>query len=183
MDQPLSYADAVALLRGPAERWADAFDKLSTTGMLGSLIHFPDVVGWFDARAEFARLTCAVARHLPQRWQGASGTERLTRLDAAHRLIVIAAYFEVLGESLPAEFGLSREESRTVADGPAAREGGAASAVLESALAPIPADQEHTALRAWYAALSERVLTFYRGTGGVGATCRDRTRDDRQDHP
>jgi len=163
VDKPLSYADAVALLRGPAERWADAFDKLTATGMLGSLVQFPDLVGWFDARAEFARLTHEVARHLPRQWQGASGTERLTRLDAAHRVIVIAAYFEVLGETLSAEFGLSREESRTVAAGRAAPEGRAASAVLESALAPVPSDREHTALRAWYAALSERVLTFYEG--------------------
>ncbi|MEV6842849.1 hypothetical protein [Actinoplanes sp. NPDC051411] len=163
MVKPLSYADAASLLRGPAERWADAFGKLTATGMLGSLVEFPDVVGWFDAHAEFARLAREVARHLPRRWQGASGTERLTRLDAAHRVIVIAAYFEVLGEILPAEFGLSREESRTVAAGRSPREGRAASAVLESVLAPVPSDREYIELRAWYAALSERVLAFYEG--------------------
>src|SRR5690349_7421739 len=104
MEQRLSYADAVKLLREPDSRIADALDKITGGALLGAVIAVPDALNWLDARAEFAQLSGELVSRLPDRLKGLSRFSRTQRIEAAHAVVVIAAYFEAFSQiELPVE--------------------------------------------------------------------------------
>jgi hypothetical protein len=173
--RPLSYADAVKLLKDPGSGIVRALDMLTSGALLlGAVVGAPDVLGWFDARAEFARLSRELVRRLPERTQGVGRYERVRRIEAAHSVLVVGAYFEVLSQRpLPIEFRsfeLSRAEQIWVATGAVATEDRPLDilrAVLES-VPPLPNPQWgyqriRGELATYYQYLSTRLLRFFEG--------------------
>jgi hypothetical protein len=121
MPQVLSYADAVRLLGGRDSKVVGALEALTSGAMLGAAVPFPVVLGWFDAKSEFVRLGHQLIRGLSDRRSGLSRYGRTQRLEAAHAVIVVTAYFEALaGAELPVPFAdleLTKEEQLAVAGG------------------------------------------------------------------
>jgi hypothetical protein len=115
MPQVLSYADAVRLLGGRDSKVVDALEALANGAMLGVAVPVP---------AEFVRLGHQLVRGLSDRHSGLSRYGRTQRLEAAHAVIVVTAYFEALAEAEPpvafAELELTKEEQLAVAGGGAA---------------------------------------------------------------
>lgn len=174
MSRGLSYRDAVRLLRGPEERAVDLLDRITTGAFLGGVVGIPDLLGWFDARAEFARLSRDLAARAPQRMRGASRHSRTRRIEAVHSVIVIAAYFEALTEveisprfqalSLTPEEEVGLAVGRPVAQARAA----ALAAELLDSPSPLPdpqwSDERVTSeLGRFYVGLSRRLLDFVQG--------------------
>src|SRR5947207_822664 len=97
MTRELSYADAVKLLGGVDSKVVAALDKL-TGGLLlavsagGSAL----ALSLFDAKGELARLSGQLVGSLGERLRGLGRFDRSQRLAAAHKVIVITAYFEAL---------------------------------------------------------------------------------------
>lgn len=124
MPQPLSYADAVRLLGGRDSRVVAAIESLTSGAMLGAAVPFPVVLGWFDAKSELVRLGHQLVRGLSERRTGLSRYGRTQRLEAAHAVIVVTAYFEALAEADPpiafADLELTKQEQLAVAGGGAA---------------------------------------------------------------
>ncbi|NUR91659.1 MAG: hypothetical protein HOY71_46935, partial [Nonomuraea sp.] len=107
MRQPFTYRDAVALLGGESPLVA-LLDKGSAAAMLGL-----SAIDLFDARAEAVRLGDGLVRGLRDRVKGLHRYDRTQRLAAAHAVIVLTAFFEVLGEAeLLSE--LTREDLKSV---------------------------------------------------------------------
>lgn len=103
MSKKLSYADAVKLLGGADSKLVKALDRL-TGGLLlavsggGSVF----VLNLFDAKGELAQLSGELISSLSDRLRGLSRFDRSQRLAAAHKVIVLTAFFEALrGTDLP----------------------------------------------------------------------------------
>jgi hypothetical protein len=115
----LSYADAVKLLGGQDSKAVTALDR-ATGGLLLAAVPFaPAVIGWFDARAEFVRLGHELVRAASERRSGLSRHTRTRRIEAAHAVLVVTAFFEALAEAdLPfavADLALTRQEQEALA--------------------------------------------------------------------
>ncbi|GAA3539653.1 hypothetical protein GCM10022419_019620 [Nonomuraea rosea] len=93
MRQILSYRDAVVLLGGDSAL-TGALDKASALALFGL-----GGIDLFDARAEAVRLGDGFIRGLRDRVKGLSRYDRTQRLTAAHTVIVVVAYLEVLDEA------------------------------------------------------------------------------------
>ncbi|MDQ7903956.1 hypothetical protein RB614_05395 [Phytohabitans sp. ZYX-F-186] len=115
MPQVLSYADAVRLLGGRDSKVVDALEALTSGAVLSAAVPLP---------AELVRLGHQVVRGLAERRSGLSRYGRTQRLEAAHAVIVVTAYFEALAESEPpiafAKLELTKQEQLAVAGGGAA---------------------------------------------------------------
>jgi hypothetical protein len=116
----LSYADATRLLGGQNSKIIDALDKVTGGILLGAAVGVPALLGWLEARAEFARLCQDLVKVFSERRSGLSRYARTERLYAAHSVLVVAAYFEALGEAdLPFRFSelkLSKDEQLILTD-------------------------------------------------------------------
>src|SRR6202034_1203733 len=95
----LSYSDAVKLLGGADSRLVAALNRL-TGGMLlaatGGTAAF--VINLFDVRGELADLSAELICGISDRVRGLSRFDRTERLTAAHRVVILTAYFEALHE-------------------------------------------------------------------------------------
>jgi hypothetical protein len=114
----LSYADAVRLLGGERSRIVTVLDRVAGWAMLaGSPL--PDVLGWFDAKAELVRLGHELVREVSERRSGLSRYDRTRRLEAAHAVLAVTAFFEALNEAdLPfdlAELEITKGEQLAIA--------------------------------------------------------------------
>jgi hypothetical protein len=92
-----SYADAVKLLGAQENKIVTALDKLLGGALLaGSGLDILGLLGWFDAKAEFIKLS----RDLVAKVTGgrSSRYDRTQRLHAAHAVIVLVAFFEAFDE-------------------------------------------------------------------------------------
>ncbi|MBL7253925.1 NACHT domain-containing protein [Paractinoplanes lichenicola] len=102
MSQGLSYADAVRILGGSGPL-AKAVDNL-----LGGVLSVATAGGsdlaisLFDAKTEVVRLGTLVSTTLSDSVRGLGRYERSERLQAAHAVLVVAAFFESLEECLAA---------------------------------------------------------------------------------
>ncbi|MFF7161838.1 NACHT domain-containing protein [Streptomyces sp. NPDC008086] len=147
--------------------------NMATGGLSGGLL------GMFDSRGRILGLGRAAAHGVSARLGRAQGrAERTQLLDAAHTVIVVLAFFEVLEEALEAvvqedpplslnDLLLSRREQITVAGGRPAWDDGFAQAMMQVD-APHPAphlpyEDTLVGLRAWYGRLASRVVNFLRG--------------------
>ncbi|MDI6101050.1 hypothetical protein QLQ12_20765 [Actinoplanes sp. NEAU-A12] len=177
MPKTLSYTQAVRILgRGPGAEWMRRLNDLTGGVLLGATTTLPAVLSWFDAHAVFAKLSQQLAGTVGQRLTGAHRLDRTERVAAAHTVIVIAAWFDALGEAgLPfdtttAEF-TSGEQFRlagSMSIGSAAVRGRelAGTALRASIDLPEPhgLQSEHrTRLRATYRQLSTSARAFLRG--------------------
>jgi hypothetical protein len=111
----LSYRDAAVLLGGgPETKLVAALDKLlggvllaATAGGSGFALSL------FDAKAELFRWCTEAIGTLGDRIRGLNRYDRTRRLEAAHAVAAMAAFFEVVAEiELPAELRPTRSEQR-----------------------------------------------------------------------
>ena len=170
MARELSYADAVKLLGGAGSRVVAVLDQL-TGGLLLAVAAGGGIfaLNLFEARGELARLSGELVSGLGERMRGLGRFDRSQRLAAAHKVIVITAYFEALSAArLPFD---ARELSPTasaqvaLATGRVAQSGrlkALAEVLLESTdLGGAPrlaSDPGAAALRGLYDSISERLM-------------------------
>ncbi|BCJ46360.1 hypothetical protein GCM10010168_59990 [Actinoplanes ianthinogenes] len=114
-----SYSEAVRLLGGQDSKVVAALDKLTGGLLLAATPAVPALLGLFDAKAELVRLSHELVRAFSERRGGLSRHSRTRRLEAAHTVLVVAAFFEALaGADLPIPFrdlGLSSGEQLRLA--------------------------------------------------------------------
>jgi CheY-like chemotaxis protein len=113
----LSYSDAVKLLGGEGKTVA-ALDRLLGGALLaatggGSAL----ALALFDAKGELARLSGELLSGLLDRLSGLGRYDRTRRLEAAHTVIALTAYFEAVAEAGLPEFGFDRSEQVALAGG------------------------------------------------------------------
>ncbi|WBB79903.1 ATP-binding protein [Micromonospora sp. WMMD882] len=124
MGDRLSYADAVRLLGGERSRFVEAFDRLAGWALLAGSGPAPALLGLFDAKAELVRLGRDLLRQLSEQRSGLSRYGRTQRLEAAHAVLVVTAFFEALRSAdLPfalADLEIDRSEQLALAGGGAA---------------------------------------------------------------
>ncbi|GAB7051083.1 hypothetical protein JCM9534A_62090 [Catenuloplanes indicus JCM 9534] len=166
MARDISYDDAVRILGGDHAGIQKLLDTLLGAGMLALVGPFRDVLGWFDAKAELSRVTAALVSRLADHRSGLSRYERTQRLEAAHAVIVVTAFFEALAESAsPLEhraLELTADEQRSLTGGTAGR------TPLGGWSTPIPGPaQPHEAflgdLAAYYTERAAAVAAFVTG--------------------
>ncbi|WP_327187230.1 NACHT domain-containing protein [Streptomyces sp. NBC_01334] len=147
--------------------------NMATGGLSGGLI------GMVDSRGRILGLGRAAAHGVSARLGRAHGrVERTQLLDAAHTVIVVLAFFEVLDEILEAlvqedpplslnDLLLNRREQITVVGGrPPSAEGFAQTMMQVDAPRPaphLPYEDTLVELRGWYGRLALRVVNFLRG--------------------
>lgn len=107
------------LLGGKDSRVVKALEKIVGGVLIGVAVKVPAVLALFDAKAEVVRLSHELIRGLSERRSGISRYGRTQRLEAAHAVIAVTAFFEALEEAeLPLRFGeleLTREEQLAAA--------------------------------------------------------------------
>ncbi|WP_158273899.1 NACHT domain-containing NTPase [Micromonospora sp. RP3T] len=180
MPDTLSYADAVRLLGGEKSKVVDWFDKLTGGVLLAASVPVPALLGIFDAKAEFVRLGHELMRGVSEKRSGLSRYGRTQRLEAAHAVIAVTAFFEALLDiELPfdvEELRLSKAEQVTMA-GVTAYSDFVVDTLFAFA-APLPGPHvPYPVLCAelvnYYGSMTERLGLFLRGlvaTAGVADT-------------
>lgn len=160
MSTALSYADAVKVLGGgKPNKVVEALDRLTGGALLvlsatGSAL----ALSLFDAKSELFRLTSELVSGQTRRLRDTGPAERGEQLVAAHSVIVVAAFFDVMSMvRLPFDFA-ELELSPT---------DGLTSALLRTP-APIPAphrpyEKSIEALREYYDHTVGEVLKFLTG--------------------
>ncbi|MEV0125127.1 hypothetical protein AB0I16_26930 [Streptomyces sp. NPDC050703] len=171
----LSYQDAVRLLGGREDATVAALDRLTGGLLLASTATGAGfAAGLFDVRGELSRVGAGLVHGLGTRARGLSRFERGERLAAAHAVVVLSAYFEVLAEAeLMDTLGglrLSRAEQATLATGerPDSRRLHALADTLLRSDVPIPSphrsyEETLTTLGGFYRRLSGEVTRFVAG--------------------
>ncbi|MCG8925825.1 NACHT domain-containing NTPase [Lentzea sp. CC55] len=97
MGKTYGYADAVKLLGKKDSALVNALDKLAGAALLGGVpFAVSDLLGWFDAKTEFVRLSRELLLKLGERRHGLARHSYSERLHAAHTVIVVVGLFEAL---------------------------------------------------------------------------------------
>ncbi|ANN18232.1 hypothetical protein SD37_23045 [Amycolatopsis orientalis] len=97
MARGLSFRDAVRMLGGTDSKIIAALEKMTGGAMLTAAAGGADfLLGLFGPKAELARLTNTLMIELKDRVTGLSRFDRTNRLVAAHAVLVLSAYFDVL---------------------------------------------------------------------------------------
>lgn len=173
MTKTFTYADAVRLL-GADVSGIGWIDRIIGGTVRGAGVSLRDVLACFGLPNELVRLGRDLVHNMAERRQGLSRYDRTQRIEAAHAVVVISAYFEALRVAdLP--FGLDRleltmTEQATLVTGRSAQSSKAGALVgelLDTAI-PLPTPQrprEDTVrlLRTFYANLSARLVQFAEG--------------------
>ncbi len=107
MARKFSYADAVKLLGAKEARVLVALDKIVGGALLGGVAFgVKELLGWFDAKVDVVRLGHTLLVKAAERRSGLSRHSRTERLQAAHAVIVVVAFFETVYElDLPLSTG------------------------------------------------------------------------------
>lgn len=93
----MSYADAVKVLGGNRpNKVVAALDRITGGALLLLSAGSPLALSLFDAKSEFFRLTDELVSGLAERVRDAGRAERGQQLVAAHSVIVVAAFFDVM---------------------------------------------------------------------------------------
>ncbi len=169
MGRALSYRDAVVLLGGDPPVVA-ALDR-ALGGVLsvatGGLSH--TVLSVFDAQGRIVRLGRDLTVGLRDRLRGAGRVDRTRRLEAAHAVIVVTAYFEALAVArLPfsvRDLRTTRQEQLRVAGGSASTQEFVDTLLTVACPQPapyLPYERFLDQLGQWYAKLSSRLTGFAR---------------------
>ncbi|MGN9917530.1 NACHT domain-containing protein [Micromonospora palomenae] len=163
MPDTLSYADAVRLLGGEKSRFVDWFDKLTGGALLAAAVPLPALLSIFDAKGELVRLGHELMRSVAEKRSGLSRYGRTQRLEAAHAVIAVTAFFEALSEAdLPFDFAdleLRRPEQLSLA-GTGPVEARAVVRTLFEIPAPLPGPELP------YPALRQALLQYFTTMAG-----------------
>lgn len=120
MARGLTYADAAVLLGGgPETKVVAALDKLCGGALLVASVFNPVfVLSLFDAKAELFRLSSDLIGGLGEQVRGLNRYDRTRRLEAAHAVAVLAAFFECVSQiDLPNELRPTKSEQLALATG------------------------------------------------------------------
>src|SRR6476660_2445724 len=169
----LSYSDAVKLLGGKDGRAVAAADRAVSSLIQGVVPGSTDVLNWFGAKIEFVRLGRGLVRNLYENRTGLSRYDRTQRIEAAHAVIVIVAYFEALERAqLPFRFQdlqLSRAEQLSMSTVPATPSGPTAlvQSLVSTGIPRLSAEcgreEFRTELLGFYSNISAAVVRFLEG--------------------
>jgi hypothetical protein len=190
MSKGLSYADAIRLLGGKNNQTVTALDKITGGILLGAAITAPALLAWIAARAEFAQLCQDLVRAFSERRARLSRYDRTQRLQAAHSVLVITAYFEALAAAdLPFRFSdlkLTRSEQVILANDGSAMSASLTSVtdgLIQMARSTLPEPQESYEVllesleKRYYSNFSGAIARFIRGLevwDRISETDRDR---------
>jgi len=170
MPPGFKYADAVKLLGGsaPAAKVVDNLlgGALSVATMGGS----EAALSFFDAKAEMVRLGHVVTEKINERVRGLGRYDRSQRLQAAHSILVVTAFFEAFDAVVQAtglnSAELTRDDQIMLATGGTAGRDWLERLVRADIPAPSP-EQAHTDLRRrlrdWYASVAAGFLRYLSG--------------------
>lgn len=166
----LRYADAVRLLGGSGPI-GDAVDNLLGSALSLATAGGSDVaLSLFDAKSEMVRLGRLAAGRLQDRWTGYGRYERNLRLQAAHGVLVLTAFFEAFDEVVQVSGfpgpELSRDDQVLLAGGTALH-GDWLQTLLQSPL-PVPAAERGYyqllgELTEWYTAAGDYFCLYLEG--------------------
>ncbi|WP_284747660.1 NACHT domain-containing protein [Amycolatopsis sp. RTGN1] len=122
MARSVSFAHAVRLLGGHNSKLLSAIDTAAGWLMVGAAPLAGEVLSWFDHKADLSRLSQEAVRGFYELQSGLSKYNRAERIEAAHTVIVIAAFFDGLKEvRLPTK--LTRAGQIAIGTGGAAMSG------------------------------------------------------------
>lgn len=119
MRRKISYAEAVRLLGAPEHPVVAAVDRI-LGGVLfgGSVLGAAQLLGWFDAKVEFIKVSHQLLVKMAEKRSGLSRHTRTERIQAAHAVIVVVAFFEAVEQlKLPVsvrELGIARRQQLTL---------------------------------------------------------------------
>ena len=170
MRRRLGYRDAVVVLGGDPlsltvlDRALAVALSLATGGLSGT------VLSAFNAQGQIIRMGHDLVVALRGKLHGTKGADRAQRLEAAHTVIVVAAFFDALEDSaLP----FRRRDLRVPGDGQVELSGGTPAGVrlvdMVLTVAPprpaafLPFERCLEALESWYGELSLRMGAFIHG--------------------
>ena len=171
----LSYADAVRLIGDQESKTVAALDRLAGGLLLAaSAAGSGFALSLFEVKGELARLSNELVVGLAERLRGLGRLARSDRLAAAHSVLVLTAFFDVLARvDLPfdrKELELSKSEQVALAarNAPGSDRLRALAAGLLRAEVPMPTPQrpyESTIgeMRLFYKELSNELLRFVSG--------------------
>lgn len=182
MSPGLRYADAVKLLGGstPAAKAVDNLlgGALSVATAGGS----EAALSFFDAKAEMVRLGHVVTDKINERVRGLGRYDRSQRLQAAHSILVVTAFFEAFDTMVQATDlespELTRDDQIMLAAGEAT-DGGWLAHLIRADI-PVPSPERSYVdllgrLTEWYALVATRFNTYLSGLAvWERATERDR---------
>ncbi|WP_433185687.1 NACHT domain-containing protein [Actinoallomurus sp. CA-150999] len=168
MARSLSYSDAVKLLGGRGKA-VKALDTLTGGALLAATAGGTQfVLSLFDAKAEMAKVGGELVAGLAEKISGLGRFDRTQRLEAAHAVIVLTAYFEAIAECGLPDLDLDRAEQLAVATRGSAGSNPRLSSVTRHLLrTQVPSVGPHRPdereLEAYYLALSESLGQFVTG--------------------
>ncbi|QFZ21654.1 NACHT domain-containing protein [Saccharothrix syringae] len=97
MTRTHSYADAVRLLGKSESRVVAALDRIVGGALLsGVAMGLSDLMGWFDAKVDFVRLSHELLVKAGERRSGLSRYDSTERAEAAHAVVVVVAFFDAV---------------------------------------------------------------------------------------
>lgn len=109
----VSYRDVAILLGGKENKLIAALDKVTSGLLLGGVFKFEDLLSWFDAKTDFVRLSHELLGSLSENRRSLRRFSRTQRIEAAHTVIVMTAFFEALGEfDLPLTLKLKADQQQ-----------------------------------------------------------------------
>ncbi|PSL57118.1 hypothetical protein B0I31_10295 [Saccharothrix carnea] len=114
MGRTFSYAEAVRVLGGKHDGVLRALDNVVGAMMLGGSLVAPGITSLFDAKVELSRIARELLASLHDRSSDARRPHRTHRLEAAHTVLAVTAYFEtVAGAGFPfawADLKITRQD-------------------------------------------------------------------------
>lgn len=161
MSKALSYAEATRLLGHRDSKLVDSLDRIAGGVILAGSLKFPVLLSLLGPKSEFVRLSHKLVHTISEQRVGVNRYNRTQRLEAAHAVLVLAAFFEAFDEvPLPFRFTdleVSTAEQITLAHhAPVTQE--AATTMVQSLLdAPIPLPAAYRS----YEATVELLSTFF----------------------
>lgn len=172
MTRTFTYADAVRFLGGDGATGVEWMDRIRRGPARGLSVGIMDVLTCFGVRTEMVRFGRALVRDVADHTRGLTRFDRTERIQAAHSVIVVTAYFEALRAAelpfSPDELELTGAEQMVLIVERSAHGGGALIGELLGTAIPLPTPQrprENTvqALRLFYEGLSVRLVQFVAG--------------------
>ncbi|MET9629380.1 ATP-binding protein [Lentzea sp. NPDC006480] len=114
MRRTYTYTEAVKILGGKDHPVVAAMDKLLGGALLAGSLGLWQVLDLFDAKPDFTRLFSDLANKVSEKRRKLSRYDRTQRLQAAHAVVVVTAFFETL-RSLDLPLSLSAQDDEHVA--------------------------------------------------------------------
>jgi len=170
----IAYVDALKILGANDSKLLAGVDKILGGAILGAtaVTGHLELLGQLDARSELIKQSGKLLSDFGQRARGARGKNRTDLLLAAHAVVAVNAYYEALWHvDLPldiARLELTRTDQLATAGVSREQSGRSLVDALMGAPVPQPApyrpyEQTLHELKAWYRAMSARLVDFIKG--------------------